>query len=87
MRPDPNPTPPPGCDRGTMINQNLPNDLKIGWRIDSDLPPGTIEVWQDGKRIARMINIGVECTCHSEPLPGGGLRLIQCPRCASQPLD
>lgn len=53
-----NPTPPPGCDRGTMVNQNLPDSLRMGWRIDSELPPGTIEVWQDGKRIGRIKNIG-----------------------------
>ena len=55
---DPVPSPPPGCDHGTMINQNLPTVLGIGMRIDSNLPPGTLEVWQDGKRIGRIENIG-----------------------------
>ena len=54
----PSAEPPLGCDRGTMINQNLPRILGIGMRIDSDLPPGTLEVWQDGKRIGRIENIG-----------------------------
>ena len=31
---------------------------KFGWHIDASLPPGTIEVWQDGKRIGRIENIG-----------------------------
>jgi hypothetical protein len=53
------PPPPPGCDRGTMINQNLPGFLEIGMRIDGSLPPGTIEVWQGGKRIGRIENIGL----------------------------
>ena len=53
------PVPPPGCDRGTMINQNLPTAFcNIGHRVDSSLPPGTLEVWQDGKRIGRIENIG-----------------------------
>lgn len=48
------------CDRGTMVNMNLPSSLcNIGWRVDSDLAPGTLEVWQDGKRIGRIENIGV----------------------------
>jgi hypothetical protein len=55
-----NPAPPLGCERGTMINQNLPRALCcIGHRVDSSLPPGTIEVWQDGIRIGRIENIGL----------------------------
>lgn len=50
--------PPHGCDRGTMINQNIPDTLRVGWRADSNLPEGTYEVWQDGKRIGRIENIG-----------------------------
>lgn len=30
-------------------------------------------------RVAR----DMPCTCYSEPLPGGGLHLIQCPKCAA----
>ena len=53
------PEPPPGCDRGTMFNQNLPEALcTVGWRVDSTLPPGTLEVWKDGQRIGRIENIG-----------------------------
>jgi len=56
----PEPTPPIGCDRGTMINQNLPTALcGVGHRVDHTLPPGTLEVWQDGKRIGRIENIGL----------------------------
>ena len=52
--------PPLGCDRGTMVNQNMPEELcKVGFRVDSDLPPGTMEFWQDGKRIGRVESIGV----------------------------
>jgi len=50
--------PPPGCDRGTMINQNIPDHLRVGWRADSSLPEGTYEVWQDGKLLGRIENIG-----------------------------
>lgn len=52
--------PPSFCDRGTTINQNLPEALcNIGHRVDSSLPPGTLEVWQHGKRIGRIENIGL----------------------------
>lgn len=52
--------PPIGCDTGTMINQNLPTHLcNVGMRIDPCLPPGTLEIWQDGKRIGRIENIGL----------------------------
>ena len=46
------------CDKGIMINQNLPRSLGIGTHVDPNLPEGTIEVWQDGKRIGRIENIG-----------------------------
>jgi len=80
--------PPIFCDIGTMIRQNLPRALcNIGYHVDSGLPPGTLEIWQDGKRLCRVINIGIKCTCHSEPGEDGRLHLIQCPKCGSQPLD
>lgn len=56
---------------GIWINQNLPAVLDVGFRVDSDLPSGTIEVWQDGKRVGRIENIGTTCTC---PSGDGSLR-------------
>jgi hypothetical protein len=53
------PDPPLFCERGTMFNQNIPRILGVGTRIDHTLPPGTLEVWQDGKRIGRIENIGI----------------------------
>jgi hypothetical protein len=41
-----------------MFNQNLPAWLGIGHRVDSNLPPGTIEIWQDGRLLGRIENIG-----------------------------
>jgi hypothetical protein len=43
------------------INQNLPLSICsfIGHRVDSELPPVTLEVLQDGKRIGRIENIGI----------------------------
>lgn len=54
------PIPPIWCDRGTMLNQNLPESMcgVVGVHVDHHLPPGTLEVWQDGKRIGRIENIG-----------------------------
>lgn len=49
--------PSPFLRSGLWINQNLAG-LNIGVRVDETLPPGTIEVWQEGKRIGRVINIG-----------------------------
>lgn len=55
----PPPTPPPCCETGTMIRQNLPRThVVIGTYVDHTLPPGTLEVWQDGKRLGRIENIG-----------------------------
>jgi len=53
------PKPPIFCETGTMIRQNLPRTLDIGYIVDAELPPGTIEFWQDGKRIGRIENVGV----------------------------
>ena len=55
---EPQKKPPVGCDRGTTICQNLPRDLGIGTYIDHTLPEGTLEVWQNGERIGRIVNIG-----------------------------
>lgn len=46
------------CDRGAMIRQNLPRDLGVGCHVDHRLPPGTLEVWQDGRRLGRITGIG-----------------------------
>lgn len=43
-----------------MIRQNLPRDLGIGCHVDHTLPPGTLEVWQEGKCLGRIENIGRE---------------------------
>ncbi len=53
----PSPKPPIFCDRGLMVNQNLAG-IPIGIRVDHTLAPGTIEVWQDGQCIGRIVNIG-----------------------------
>lgn len=52
-------TPPPGCDRGWMMNQNMPDTLRVGWHADHTLPPGTIEFWHDGKLAGRIDGIGL----------------------------
>jgi hypothetical protein len=62
-------TAPVGCDTGTMINQNLPTAMcSVGHRVDHTLPPGTLEVWQHGKRIGRIENIGLNL---ARPASGG----------------
>jgi hypothetical protein len=53
------PAPSPFLQIGCWINSNLPTSLGIGMRVDPMLPEGTIEVWQDGKRIGRIENIGI----------------------------
>ena len=51
--------PPIFCDRGTVINQNLPASLGVGCHADHTLPIGTLEVWQNGRRIGRIVGIGI----------------------------
>lgn len=51
--------PSPFFEKGAWFRQNIPNILDVGTYIDHTLPPGTIEVWQDGKRIGRIENIGI----------------------------
>ena len=50
------PEPPPLRNRpGPIVIQNMPN---VPIYSDPDLPPGTIEFWQDGKLVGRITNIG-----------------------------
>lgn len=58
--PLPDPRPPLCCETGTMIRQNLPATLGIGYVVDAELPSGTIEVWRDGVCIGRIENIGLK---------------------------
>lgn len=49
---------PTALREGRWINQNLPDYLDIGFRVDSDIPPGTIEFWDGGRLIDRITGIG-----------------------------
>jgi len=51
--------PHPSCARGATVLLNLPGFLEIAQVVNPTLPAGTIEVWQDGKRLGRIDNIGL----------------------------
>lgn len=65
------PAPPPGCDHGQTIIQNIPEVTKYNWRADGNLPPGTIEFWQDGRLAGKIVGIGQPTKDENPPVSDG----------------